>query len=353
MAHLALPNDDMEISSDVEGGNFIDIEVDDEIGEDEDYMVDDNAVIVDGSGPGFQVHKLKDDDIMVDDGGAQDDLITGATIDNDVVLLDEEEQEDGDISDNDLDPSDIQQVTTPKPDYAAQVAFLKPQPDTFVNHDNDLSTLPSAASTPDPSAGHPESPEHPSDAHFLHSNTADHEHIFQRIPDDDIASKENDSDTENIVPGANSYSVDEHSIDAGRTSANHPAVQSEHNIGLGIQADNHQLGESSDSDPLLDRVHPVLVTYDEEEIFLFRTQDSEDTRSFFFDDEALVFESVKDLLHKCRELLADNLDEHTILELRIPVLELIIAEVSFSCCFPGTSALTSTGFSRSWCADLA
>ena len=332
MAHLALPNDDMEISSDVEGGNFIDIEVDDDIGDAEDYMVDDNAVTAEGTASDFLTHKLKDDDIMVDDGEAQNDGLNGPTIDNDVVLLDDEGQEDGDIPVDDLDPSHVQEVTTPKPDYAAQHALLRSLPDT--NHDNDLSTLPSAASSPGvPAKDYTEFVEHPPQA--VHFSQSDDENGFEEAA----------SDTQNIVPGANGSTVHEHSRDD-------VTAQSEHNLGLELPADSHQLDNNSDTDPLVDRVHPVLVQYGEEEVVLFRTHDTEDTRPFFFDDESLVFESVKDVLRKCRELLAASLDEHTILELRIPVLELIIAEVGSSYIFLIDSVLTCLGFSRSWCADL-
>ena len=347
MAPLILPNDDMEISSDVEGGNFIDIEVDDEIAEDEDYMIDDHAVIGEGSGLGFQTQKLKDDDIMVDDGEAQNGESNGTIIDNDVVLLDEEAQEDDDIPEDDLEPSDIQGVITPKPDYAAQEALLRSVPDTCRNHDNDLSTLPSAASSPGVTTeDHIEFPEHSLEAaRFPQPNAAE----------DDNASKEADTadtDAEEFVPVENGYDIDEHSVVPGRLLPNHTAIQNEHKIGLGIHADNYQLEEGSDRNSLLDRVHPILVRYEREEIFLFRTQDVEDPRSFFFDDESLVFESVKDVLRKCKELLADSLDEHTILEFRIPVLELIIAEVSFSILYFRNPALTCIGLSRSRCINL-
>ena len=94
-------------------------------------------------------------------------------------------------------------------------------------------------------------------------------------------------------------------------------------------------GDESKSEP--DRtndphsVHPVIMIYQSNEMSLFPPvdQDTEESQTYFLDDESYATESLGTLFEHCRSVLADSINDTEELEIKIPELGLAITEVSF------------------------
>ena len=76
-------------------------------------------------------------------------------------------------------------------------------------------------------------------------------------------------------------------------------------------------------------LHPVVVVYQESEMFLFPPpQDNEQSQTYFLQDESVANESMSELLQECRNLLGRSISENDELEIEIPLLNLRLGEVS-------------------------
>lgn len=69
-------------------------------------------------------------------------------------------------------------------------------------------------------------------------------------------------------------------------------------------------------------LHPVIVVYQGNEMSLFPPSDqgSEQSQTYFLHDETFARDSISTLLQQCRLVLADSINEHDKLELKIPDL---------------------------------
>ena len=77
-------------------------------------------------------------------------------------------------------------------------------------------------------------------------------------------------------------------------------------------------------------VHPVMVLYEDSEMFLFppAAEEQDDNQTYFLTNEALAMESIHTLLRECRNVLEENLSAQEELEIEIDTLGLKIREVS-------------------------
>jgi len=85
---------------------------------------------------------------------------------------------------------------------------------------------------------------------------------------------------------------------------------------------------SVQSDPLPSHLHPVIVTYMDQDYSLFPPDDHDDGTTFLLSDSALASQSFEKLLVACRELIADGLGHDDEMVLDIPALGLHICEDS-------------------------
>ena len=78
-------------------------------------------------------------------------------------------------------------------------------------------------------------------------------------------------------------------------------------------------------------VHPVIVDYQEDEIWLFPPHEEEqhDSQTYFLQDENIALDSIKSLLDECRKVLEGSIGEQEDLEFVIEDLGLRIGEVSW------------------------
>lgn len=80
-------------------------------------------------------------------------------------------------------------------------------------------------------------------------------------------------------------------------------------------------------------VHPVVIMYQESEMFLFPPAEEEQDHSqtYFLSEEALATETIGTLLKECRKVLEGSISDQEELEIIIGDLGLSICEVSQSC----------------------
>lgn len=335
MSNLAPPDDDMEISSDIEhGGNRADIEVDVDLIDDEDYMIDDST----GDNDLYLEDPTKDDDLMIDDG--EDETVAqGGPMEDDVDIRDAELLNIPFL--NDRAANDVGQL---EPTVASNLPDVQITVSTPLNldqkHDSDSTDAPLPTST----------------SHLMNHTRDDidpHDEDTAALEATSVTDSKEEPPAETVVSEDRFHVHGQTQHDADESSQPSPlhsegvidVVESTlHNDPSGVTADaktdDEQGGmhtslvvsvpHSSEANELVDRVHPIVVRYYEEEVYLFRSADAADARSYFLDDESLVFESLKDILKRCREVLADSVDEHSILELVIPKLDLIFNEVGLS-----------------------
>ena len=96
-------------------------------------------------------------------------------------------------------------------------------------------------------------------------------------------------------------------------------------------------------------LHPVVVRYRGNDIFLFppMEQDQENSVEYFLDDESYMGECINELLVAMRSVLADDVSEQDELEISIDALGLDICEVSVYMSF-----ITSSSLANLICASL-
>ena len=101
--------------------------------------------------------------------------------------------------------------------------------------------------------------------------------------------------------------------------------------------DQSQSYEANDNGPEFDvytntqPLHPIVVVYQGNEMSLFPPvdQDTEQSQTYFLDNEAYAAQSLGDLFGHCRSVLGDSISDEEELEIKISDLGLTITEVSF------------------------
>lgn len=88
--------------------------------------------------------------------------------------------------------------------------------------------------------------------------------------------------------------------------------------------------QDTDASPEEPYIHPILVWYEESEMFLFppAVEEQDNDQTYFLSNEALVAEPIQILLRECRNVLEENISDQQELEININALGLRISEVS-------------------------
>jgi hypothetical protein len=96
--------------------------------------------------------------------------------------------------------------------------------------------------------------------------------------------------------------------------------------------------------PTVTGLHPTIVEYQENEVYLFPSRDPAVPEQYLLQNENLVTTSLGDLLQACRTALGDGVSEDEELVLGVEELDLYVSEVSFgiSPAFPPTITNNST-----------
>ena len=90
-------------------------------------------------------------------------------------------------------------------------------------------------------------------------------------------------------------------------------------------------GNEFDPDTDTQPLHPIVVVYQGNEMSLFPPidQDTEQSQTYFLDNEAYAVQGLGDLFGQCRSVLGDSISDEEELEIKISDLGLTITEVSF------------------------
>lgn len=86
--------------------------------------------------------------------------------------------------------------------------------------------------------------------------------------------------------------------------------------------------ERQPNSPTVTGLHPTIVEYDGNEVYLFPSRDPAVPEQYLLDNENLVTTSLGDLLQACRTALGDGITEDEELVLGVEELDLYVSEVS-------------------------
>ena len=109
--------------------------------------------------------------------------------------------------------------------------------------------------------------------------------------------------------------------------------------------------------PTVTGLHPTIVEYQENEVYLFPSRDPAVPEQYLLQNENLVTTSLGDLLQACRTALGDGVSEDEELVLGVEELDLYVSEVSYAklsatlptnanCSFQDSTPAFSTSFSE-------
>ncbi|KAL1296717.1 hypothetical protein AAFC00_000189 [Neodothiora populina] len=93
-------------------------------------------------------------------------------------------------------------------------------------------------------------------------------------------------------------------------------------------ADDAPAYERQPNSPTATGLHPTVVEYNENEIYLFPSSDPEATEQYLLGNENLVTSSLGDLLQACRSVLAESISDDEELVLGVQELDLYVSEDS-------------------------
>lgn len=328
---LAVPQDDMELGSDVERGPDLVIDVDYEIDVDVDLTndpleVQDNDYILEDVRSDAE-HRSDWPANQVDDDLMQDEERDGFSMADDATILDAENQDvdfaqdlDNGVSLN-LPPEDLAQANTTE-EYPAEMPSHS-IPETAQGLVRNRPTI-----------NHPI--EVTQDQTSLHSHTG---HTQETCPaeEEDSTSKDNlqstrpSSETEQ---GRSTSVVNEPGINSSLLSA----------IGNDEQAadfsENAQFEDLDyDEDPYYEdytsparghtsNLHPITVLYQETEMSLFPPTVNNATETYFLQDESLADSNISEVFKAMRVVLGHTISTDDELELGMDALDLYLTEVS-------------------------
>lgn len=158
--------------------------------------------------------------------------------------------------------------------------------------------------------------------------------------DDDAEQQHADPDAPHLT-AAHSPAVAADNAPAANDAALEPALESKPSA-LTVDTEVSKYDEVDDDDddhaaaarqrhsqsPTITGLHPTIVEYETNEIYLFPSRDSSISSTYLLQDENLVTTSLGDLLQACRTVLADNISENEELVLGVKELGLYVSEVS-------------------------
>lgn len=96
-------------------------------------------------------------------------------------------------------------------------------------------------------------------------------------------------------------------------------------------ADEKPAREIRPHSPTMTGLHPTVVEYDGNEIYLFPSREPSGSELYLLENENLVSTSLGDLLQACRSVLGESLSEDEELVLGFEELDLYVSEVSSFC----------------------
>lgn len=348
---LTIPEDDMEISSDLGqqyGDDYLDIDIDLEEHFDhtlvDDEMIEDEAAN-DTNNPAAD--QEMDDEIIDDDGHMTYDVdeqqlsATHVDYEGDTEIVEGHDSfEDTIVEDvNDIYPYQETAMSLPVADQVTQLDFdpTKETDISYHNHDDEVSYHDIDIGEQEQRVGNPAE----LDLNILH------EHKLA-VP-------------ELVTPGE----VDESSRAPGAVDVNQESLPTElslasTNFGYGEAVSPHAaatIGQpmvsadvatldndippaSSKTDAagselcqefshkaLGSGAHPIIIVYEEQEINLFPTTERNETTPFFLASRSLVGQNLRDFLGACRTVLRDHVTENEELQIEVAQLDLALNEV--------------------------
>lgn len=378
-------DDTMEISSNFGGDMDGDIDIDlDSAGEQMQYDEDDQ-MIDDAKPESIQYQEHVDEDVMVDDDAAshtEDRVMQDSAphSEHDEELLDFSDNEDMPIENIDHvaveetvsepQPQDTEPLEQVQSDAAAELldAGVEPVDHLDLTAQTELYQVQPEQHEPGASehafqqadenklAEHIEGddappdvtgPEvHPPQSDELEQNTYD-ETPLQSLSQQDIAEGAGDSqvytDGSAEQPTAQANNIHEVQEDVADNDATEPAVAEtaqESNLSqpaslhLDTEVSQHEAAEDVSThdtephSPTVTGLHPTIVEYDGNEIFLFPSREPASFEQYLLVNENLVTSSLGDLLQACRVVLGESISEDEELVLGVEELDLYVSEDS-------------------------
>jgi hypothetical protein len=151
----------------------------------------------------------------------------------------------------------------------------------------------------------------------------------------------NDESLEENAQVAHQQSTQEQHLEQGKDDAP-PAVAQEHDEQSVKRTLTRQETDLSNytvpdeysrerqvNSPTVTGLHPTIVEYQENEVYLFPSRDPAVPEQYLLQNENLVTTSLGDLLQACRTALGDGVSEDEELVLGVEELDLYVSEVSF------------------------
>ncbi|KAL9005572.1 MAG: hypothetical protein Q9188_001664 [Gyalolechia gomerana] len=119
-----------------------------------------------------------------------------------------------------------------------------------------------------------------------------------------------------------------HRGDANKRRTDVPDESHEHSHASVIPETS--LDQDTSTSPEDSYVHPVVVLYEESEMFLFppAAEEQDDDQTYFLTNEALAAEPIQTVLRECRNVLEGNISDQQELEVNVDALGLRICESS-------------------------
>lgn len=357
---VTAPDDDMEITSDL-GRPDDDIDIDIDISGDYQRDQDEDFILEDArSEAGLESHLAtytdNNDDIMLDgendgveDGAMRDDITVPDEHLTDVSEMVQEDVASSNVANNGVDAINFvnYQFDEEVPRQADHGNDFNPEethsvyeqtldnmaPATTNQHgftEAILAASPTAASPkttppqvqgnqePDPfSKTNPEIDE----SNELHEIT--HEEQFVQVnPEQENEARQSSVHSSPASEGKDAEQGHEQDYPQGQLEHNQQVHErnTDPSNHISQQGDTFQAQSSS--------LHPVIVTYLDNEISLFPPREQDQSETFFLQDESIAYQTIGDLLQACRTVLGETIRDEDELEMDIADLGLCISEVS-------------------------
>jgi hypothetical protein len=180
--------------------------------------------------------------------------------------------------------------------------------------------------------------------------------VVESVVESTELSNTNDESLEENAQVAHQQSTQDQHLEQGKDDAS-PAVAQEHDeqpVKRTLTRQETDLSnytvpdeysrERQVNSPTVTGLHPTIVEYQENEVYLFPSRDPAVPEQYLLQNENLVTTSLGDLLQACRTALGDGVSEDEELVLGVEELDLYVSEVSFEdpLLSPSTPANSST-----------
>lgn len=350
---VTAPNDDMEITSDL-GRPDDDIDIDIDISGDYQRDQDEDFILEDArSEAGLESHLAtytdNNDDIMLDgendgveDGAMRDDITVPDEHLTDVSEMVQEDVASSNVANNDVDAinfvnyqfdEEIPRQADHRNDFNPEEthAVYEQTLDNMAPATTDQHGLTEAIPAASPKATPPQVQDNQEPDPFSKTNPEidesnelreiTHEEQFVQVnPEQEDEARQSSVHSSPAPEEKDAEQAHEQDYSQGQLEYNQQGHErnTDPSNHISQQGDTFQVQSSS--------LHPVIVTYLDNEISLFPPREQDQSETFFLQDESVAYQTIGDLLQACRTVLGETIRDEDELEMDIADLGLCISE---------------------------